>query len=192
MESNGILKSAIGTAAVAIIGFAFLRWNSMPLTMGATNVVAYMAPLLLTAAFIERAVEIFVSPLRDAGAATLRNRWAAAQALTPPDSNAVAMAQASLAAYRGTTQQYAFSAAFLMGLMAAFVGVRSLGVFLPSTLPSTIGRGQVGAFTIFDVVLTAALLAGGADGLHAPINAFTSFFSASASNSLQSQSSSSR
>jgi len=46
---------------------------------------------------------------------------------------------------------------------------------------------QLGAFTVFDVILTAALLAGGADGLHAPINAFTSFFDGVASNNVQSK-----
>jgi hypothetical protein len=188
MTISSVLKFSLGAGAVAVAGFAFLRWKPMPLTMAPTNVVTFMAPLLLTAAFIERGVEIFVSPLRDAGAAALRNQLTAAQALAVPDANAVAAAQEKLAEYCGTTQQYAFSGAFLLGLVAAFVGVRSLGVFLPAMVPATIGKGQVGAFTVFDVVLTAALLAGGADGLHAPINAFTSFFSTAASSNLQSQS----
>jgi hypothetical protein len=189
MTPTGALKSAIGVGAMAVAGFAFLRWNPMPLTMAPNNIAMSLAPLLLTAAFIERAVEIFVSSLRDADSATLRNQITAAQALAVPDAKAVLEAQAKLAEYRGATQKYAFSSAFLLGLLAAFVGVRSLGLFLPAVLPATIGKGQLGAFSVFDVVLTAALLAGGAHGLHAPINAFTSFFNASASNNLQSQNS---
>ena len=185
-------RIAIGCTTVLslilIVGFALLRWPNVALNVPISDVANILAPLILTAAFIERAVEVIVSPFRDPKANELRHELAVLQATKPVDSIKVAAAEARLNAYTGETQKYAFCALFLLGLCAAFVGIRALGLFLstsPAPFAITPGVGQVGAFRTFDLILSALLLAGGANGLHAPINAFTSFFNTSAGKSLK-------
>lgn len=88
---------------------------------------------------------------------------------------------------------YAASLATVLGLAAAIVSVRVLGQFLPSDAALTCGtfgqtlaatdeaikaakeaaKLQCGALRFVDVVLTTALLAGGADGIHQIIKRFT-------------------
>ena len=71
------------------------------------------------------------------------------------------------------------------GALAAFSGVRVLGQFLPEKVLE-VGEGfaqvfQLGAFRATDTVLTALLLAGGADGIHKILSSFKSFRSNAAS-----------
>lgn len=180
-----ILPIWAGVTVVLTAAFAVVHWVPLPIAVNPMQAANILAPLVLTAAFIERAVETFISPLRDTGAVKLRHALVVARAVDPPDSAAVTRAQHRLSNYIETTRQYAFMAAWVMGLCAAFVGIRSLGVFLPSTTaPAGLGAGQWTSFLTFDVFLTASLLAGGANGLHAPINALTSFFNASAASNL--------
>ena len=68
------------------------------------------------------------------------------------------------------------------GALASLCGVRVLGQFLPTengnisgTLAETSQAFQLGAFRVTDVILTALLLAGGADGIHKIISSFKSF-----------------
>jgi hypothetical protein len=183
MKQSAIIAITTVVTLITLAFFIKANWQPAPLTLPAMQIATLLSPLILVAAFIERAVEIIVSPMRDPGATPLRSRLAAEQAMTPPDSQAVADAQKALADYQGVTQQYALSAAFVLGLLAAFVGVRALGVFLPTPHDAFKGA-QLTAFTTYDVFLTAALLAGGASGLHSPINAFTSYFDSKASNNL--------
>ncbi len=191
-------RIAIGCTAVLslilIVGVAVLRWSILPLYVPISDVANILAPLILTAAFIERAVEVVVSPFRDPGADELRHQLAVLQATNPIDSNRIADAQKHLNAYKAESKKYAFCALLLLGLCAAVVGIRALGLFLiqahpvppgPQIVPVIWGPGQNGAFCTIDVIISALLLAGGANGLHAPINAFTSFFNTSADKSLK-------
>lgn len=179
-KPSAIIIVVLGIVAAAAA--AMLRWYELPLSVPPTQLAALLSPLILVAAFIERAVEVFVSPMRDATTQALRKKLNTAELLDPADSAQVASAHALLSAYQNETKGWAMVATFLLGLIAAFAGVRCLGVFLPATLPANIPAGQMSFFRVLDVLLTAALLAGGAAGLHAPINAFTSFFNASANN----------
>ncbi len=65
--------------------------------------------------------------------------------------------------------------AVLLGLGAAVVGVRVLGQFLPADAATTMDPVQLGLFRFMDVVMTAALLAGGADGIHKLIKPFLDY-----------------
>ena len=67
-----------------------------------------------------------------------------------------------------------------MGLVASLAGVNALSPFLAKDALNNLPAAQHALFAGFDIVLTAALLAGGADGLHSVISAFTSFFGATA------------
>ncbi len=72
---------------------------------------------------------------------------------------------------------YARSLALILGLTASVVGVRVLGQFLPQDSPVRGGAGgfdtQIFWFHFADIVLTTALLAGGADGIHKIVKRFT-------------------
>jgi hypothetical protein len=204
------LASAI---AVVIVGlFAWLaRWRGLPFSIDPSNILNVMAPLLLTAGFIERSVEVIVSPWRDAEATKLGRaltllQMPATPPPAPPAGGAAGMppvapagpsgtpeqinaASEKFAEYKGKTQQYAFMTSLTLSLAAASVGVRALWPLLDIKAKSGFEQAdpkQRGAFLIVDVVLTAALLAGGADGIHAVINSFTTFFNTTAQKAQQS------
>lgn len=182
-------KPLVSTAifgVVAITLFAiFLRWGGLSFSIKPTEVLNVLSPLILTAGFVERAVEVLISPWRDAGANKLQNAVDAAKASVPPDPVKVQTASDELSEYKGTTQQYAFVTSLILGLAIGIAGVRTLWPLLDSTKFVSISLSQQNYFLVVDVVLTAALLAGGADGIHSVVQAFTSFFNASAKKAQQ-------
>jgi hypothetical protein len=76
--------------------------------------------------------------------------------------------------YKGKTRQYAYAIAVALSVLAVTAGVRTLWPLLDTS--KVVPADQLNFFRWYDMVLTTLLLAGGAAGLHAPINAFTSFF----------------
>ncbi|MGB9457104.1 MAG: hypothetical protein WCB12_13740 [Bryobacteraceae bacterium] len=177
------------SAALALLGATvfrvFLNWDALGLTVKLTDLSGLLAPLAFAAAVIERAVEILVSPWRDAEASTLENAMAAIKA-RPADPAANAQNAAELKAasnaldeYRGNTQRYAFAVSLTLSVLVSIAGVRALGPFVDANKlkdPVFTHGAQYLFFLCVDVVLSAALLAGGADGIHSVVNAVTSFF----------------
>ncbi len=172
-------------AATFVAGFVYLlvwsHWNGVTfINVNAGNIVGYLTPLILTAALIERAVEVVITPWRDPDADTKITKLAAVKAkaekdgATDNDQDAVTASAGDLNQYRGKTRQYAYAIALALSVLAVTAGVRTLWPLLQS--PGTILEAQANFFRWYDMVLTALLLAGGAAGLHAPINAFTGFF----------------
>lgn len=177
-----------------------LHWPGINIKVDPATVATVLAPLILTAMFIERAVEVMISPWRDPGADQK------ARVLKDANSNTAAVASQQTAVddyiqYKGKTRRYAFAFALLLGTAAAMVGIRALwpfiddpnGKFLAASTPvvngvTTISKAQGNpindpqnhyartAFIVVDVVLSALLLAGGANGIHSVVTAFTSFF----------------
>lgn len=165
-----------------------------------STVPTVLTPLILTAMFIERAVEVIISPWRDQGADQR------ARVLKDAKNNLAAIASQQAAAddylqYKGKTRRFAFAFALLVGMAAAIVGIRALwpflddpnGKFIAATVSTvnripTLGKAQGNpindpqnhtaraAFIVVDVVLSSLLLAGGANGIHSVVTAFTSFF----------------
>jgi hypothetical protein len=172
-------------ALVFVLGLVYLlynsHWNGLHfVNVTSSNLLGYLTPLILTAALIERAVEVVISPWRDPDADTKTSavKAAAVKAKAP---NADANAQQTLKTntdalneYRGKTRQYAFAIAVALSVLAVTAGIRTLWPLLDQTQAPP--ADQLNYFRWYDMVLTALLLAGGANGLHAPINAFTSFF----------------
>lgn len=169
-------------------GLAWLmrsHWNSVQFqNINASNIVGYLTPLILTAGLIERAVEVVISPWRDAEADKKQNTVNVATTLAsaaPGDPGSVATlkdATDEFAHYTGQTRRYAYALALAFSVMAVTAGVRALWPLLDPNAVSgkTIPVDQLNYFRWYDMVLSTLLLAGGAAGLHAPINAFTSFF----------------
>jgi hypothetical protein len=183
-----VITSAMALLAVVLFG-VFLKWNGLNFTIKLTDVPGLLAPLAVAATFIERAVEILVSPWRDTAANKLAKLLdtvkarAADPATTAQNAADIKSASDALDDYRGRTQQYAFAVSLMLSMLTSISGVRALGPFVNATKFADAGitsHTQQVFFLCADVVLSAALLAGGADGIHSVVNAITSFFDASA------------
>jgi hypothetical protein len=89
---------------------------------------------------------------------------------------AVAAAATAREEERTETRKKTSFFAMVLGVVAALVGVRVIGVFILAELPSgtafELEAVQQKLLTGIDVFLTGALLAGGADGLHHLVNRF--------------------
>jgi hypothetical protein len=166
-----------------VAGFIYLKfwssWNGIAfIKVDATNIVGYLTPLLLTAALIERAVEVVITPWRDPEAddKAIKVATAAAQVKAGDANaqNALNTNAGDLNQYKGKTRQYAYAIAVALSVLAVTAGVRTLWPLLDTS--KAVPTDQLNFFRWYDMVLTTLLLAGGAAGLHAPINAFTSFF----------------
>jgi hypothetical protein len=186
---NRLQLAAFIVAALCLISFAlWLRWEGISLSVQVTNIAGLLAPLAFAAAVIERSVEILVSPWRDAQASQLQAAVSAIKArAAAPDAETSAKNAADLKAatdgleeYRGETQRYAFCVSLGLSMLTTMVGVRALNPFLDSVKFHATSHAQQLYFLCLDVALSAALLAGGADGIHSLVKAVTSFFDATA------------
>ena len=179
-----LVSSGLALTGVVIFRM-FVNWNNLNFSVKVSDLAGLLAPLAFAAAVVERAVEILVSPWRDAGASKLDKAVAAIKA-RPADpatstQNATDLKQASdaLDEYRGDTQRYAFAVSLMLSVLVSIAGVRALAPFVDSAKLNDlklITEAQRLFFLAVDVALSAALLAGGADGIHSVMNAITSFF----------------
>lgn len=158
------------------------HWNvALFQTINASNILGFLTPLIVTAAFIERAVEVVISPWRDKDGdlKTSKVQNAATLMAAVPDQGQAANLQAAtddLNQYTGQTRRYAFALAFAFSLMAVTAGVRVLWPMLDTNALKTIPVDQQNYLRWYDMLLSTLLLAGGAAGIHAPISAITGFF----------------
>jgi hypothetical protein len=201
------------TSGIVVVGGVvaarYAPWFGVAFSVKPDELITKISPLVLAAAFIERAVEVLISPWRDADAAILESKAklaktiaekvvdaapavadAAAAGVVPPPAAGAAVVGAAVAVrnaqdtsddlheYKGKTRIYAFVASFILGFAVALSGLRTLQQMLASSVDVNHWSGsgsQLVFFRMTDVLLTAALLAGGAAGLHSVVNAFTSF-----------------
>jgi len=173
-----LIAVAICVGILLVVYGLFAKWPGLSFSIPPAQLLSVMSPLLLAAAFIERAVEVVVSPWRDADAAVLQTAVDAAKAAIPPDAADIERKSEALTRYRGQTQQYAYTASILMGLGAAIVGIRALYPLLADQKFIGVPGEQKTAFFVVDVFLSAVLLAGGADGIHSIVTTFTGYFDA--------------
>ena len=195
MKKNWPLFASGIVALLGVIIFrVFMKWDALGFSVKLTDLTGLLAPLAFASAVVERAVEILVSPWRDAEASKLeRNVTAIKTRPADPDpvkntQNAADLKSASdkLDEYRGNTQQYAFAVSLTLSIFVSLAGVRALGPFVDVAKLNDAAittQAQHFFFLCVDVALSAALLAGGADGVHSVLNAVTSFFDASADKS---------
>lgn len=189
-KKNWPLLASGALAFLGVIAFrVFLNWDGISLTVRLQDLSGLLAPLAFASAVIERAVEILVSPWRDAGASKLSKAVVAIQA-RPADPAACAQNAADLQAasdaldeYRGDTQRFAFAVSLTLSVLVSMAGVRALGPFADAGKLNDVKltpSAQHLFFLVIDVALSAGLLAGGADGIHSVVNAATSFFEGAA------------
>lgn len=194
VKKNAIaVGSAASFAVILGIFWTQMQWAGLSFTVRMQDLAGLMAPLAFAAAVVERAVEILLSPWRDAEASKLDKRITAIQNRKAEDPVAIAQKEADLKAasealdeYRGKTQKFAFAVSILVSTCVAIAGVRVLQPFLDSNKSIEAFQkahpAQFAYFLSVDVGLTTALLAGGADGVHSVMNAVTTFFNTTADN----------
>jgi len=79
------------------------------------------------------------------------------------------------------TQRIAVGAAFLVSLLISMMGVRAIEMLVDPQLVASIPAAQRNLFVRVDIVITALLLTGGAEGIHKVVSAFTTFMEATKS-----------
>lgn len=170
-----LLIIAVARAAPDAVQFKPVTRDSM---------VGTLSWLFVVALFIERAVEVIVSVLRDGGASPLDLAVKGAQEKideqTRVTPGAVAYldglhaAQRKLADYRSETKELALCVSFVLSLFVSLAGVRAFS--------SIVGAVPVGnwLFAAADIIVTGAVLAGGTDAIHQMLNVFTNFMGAAA------------
>lgn len=175
MATSLILTAAIGLGAVPIRD-----------DFGWADTLEFLAPVFLIALVIERVTEVLIVAWRGPEQSDLANvRKMAAKTLasqstaSAADSDGIARAalnelrlQRLEARYRGGTATLAISIAFAMGILVSAAGFRVLDGMI-ATDPEGF---QDKLFIGVDVILTGALVGGGAEPIHRLINVFTTAF----------------
>jgi hypothetical protein len=149
-------------------------------TITRDSVLGTLTWLFIIALFIERAVEVIVSSLRDGGAAVLEHGVQAAQdtidaqaKVTPgsvPYLHSLHVAQKNLLDYRSDTKELALCISFLISLFVSIAGVRAFSLIANAIPPAN------WLFSAADILVTGAVLAGGTDAIHQMMNVVINFF----------------
>jgi hypothetical protein len=161
--SAGILGAILG----ALHWTGFIPLQFVPLAPQAA--AQTLTPLFLVATFVERAVEVFVTSWRGKESSQLEAvRNAAPTELRPA-------ADQTLLAYKTDTQRIAFKTGSAMGLILAIAGVRILSPFIAPDAWTKATAAQYDLFVAVDVMLTAVVIGGGADGMHQLVSVITDF-----------------
>jgi len=158
-EANGVWATLVAVGLIVPAIIVQQSAHPAPLafsTDGLTNVGQTMAPLFAISAIIERAVEVVITAWRDGGALDVEH------------------APREKARYKLRTQQLSFIVSLVLSLGASLVGVRALSALL-AKLPDTVSLAQRNSVAVFDILITALLLAGGADGIHKVVSTITNF-----------------
>ena len=137
-------------------------------TSAFVNVAQVFAPLLLVATFVERAVEVILTPMRGARADMLQAELDQASADPARQADAARLASDMLN-YKLHTRQQAFLLSSALGVAAALCGVRGMSALLQDP------KAVTPAFRLLDVFMTGVVIGGGADGIHKIVNAILSY-----------------
>lgn len=166
------------------------KWDDVRIATIGTTLLGFM----LIALFIERVMEVYTSIWRapdrqskilEAQRARARVETADAAMKDTPRAAAAPKLQAELTQaaddhqhavaqvekYRVETQNRTTIYSVAVGALVALAGVRALAAIVGS--PDDFGLWQKHFFNVVDIVLTAALLGGGADGIHKILSVYT-------------------
>jgi hypothetical protein len=172
------------TSVVAVL--IHLKGAPYPVPFPSVNIQSMLnvlGGLFVVALMVERAVEVIISVLRDADAqiflndiATIQAKLTAAKAVTPLPQDTIQELSAELdeiqrglARYRSDTKETTYCISFTLGVALALVGVRALHGLL-TTAPTS------GWFSLVDIIVTGAVIAGGSDGVHQMVTSAVDFF----------------
>jgi hypothetical protein len=167
------------TIAVAAICVVLTLWTR-PMSFKEfpmEALVGFIAKLWAIAFFVERFVEVLLTPWREPERHKMTARLKQAKAKHEngqPDSvGEISNSENELCEYKGQTMQIAFLVALALGMAISAFGLRGLEFFVDANSMRT-SSVQMFVFRGLDVLVTGALLAGKAEGLHKMISVFTS------------------
>jgi hypothetical protein len=166
--------------AVAGAGIAILLRPVSPIhfkSFSAAEFTQQLTPLFLVSLLIERSLEVFLTTVRAPEAARLQMAVDKASAMAQNDAGraaALQTAQSNLTDYKSGTQQMAMPIGMVLGILICVLGIRCLGNFVDYATLADHPR-QKAWFTAMDVLLTGALVGGGADFVHQFISSITNF-----------------
>jgi len=171
--------------AALVVAMAAASWPELRFAkLDAGDFGSRFGGLLLFSLMIERTVEVFLTIWRGEES---NKKEAEVQRLVstgmPPTDPTLKTAQNNLLEYKAETLRWALPSGLTLGLVIAAFGVRVLDQFiaLPTAgAPDRPSEKQIWWFHVADIVLTGALLAGGADPIHKLMDAFRKFMEASA------------
>ncbi|MGR9105911.1 MAG: hypothetical protein ACU843_03170 [Gammaproteobacteria bacterium] len=178
-------KLLLGLLVLPVIGvWLAAHWPAIHFAkVEASEVMSHFGAPLFFALLIERAVEVFLMTWRSEGSyekeATVKRLIKEGKT---PNDNELKKAQEELIKYKVETQQWALPCTFFLGLLIAILGVRVIEQFLeipPPGAPGSLCEWQANGLHFVDIILTAALLAGGADPIHKVMDVFRKFMEAS-------------
>ena len=186
---NAQLKRLTGIALFLVVVALLLAVVMAPdyiqlLEIDANTALKIVGSLFLVTAFVERAVQVILGIWVEPGKVELKSRIKAAkvkQAIGADGTGQAAQDEITsteaLSKYRGATGRLAFTIALLMGIVVSWIGVRSLRTLIdPTSFDEVESDFQRHAFTVVDVLVTGALIAGGSNGMHELMQTIIEFF----------------
>lgn len=176
--------ATFGLTVLIVICAAWFGPEGVPfLDFSTEHVIQLITAAILVALFIERTTEVFLNAWRGGGKAALegnleaiRQKLKAAKVCEKeidanPDVQAL---EAKLARFRTENQRMALLSGLILGIVASALGVRLISPLLdPRVIDELAGRHH-SLLMGFDVLITGALLGGGANGLHKILDLFLS------------------
>jgi|SRR5215813_3518083 len=176
------ITSFKGIAVLVLIGGVVLGLRSQhPVNVNfpellKENVIGLLTGLIVIALFIERAVEVIVSPWRGPRSQMMTKKIKYEKdKLEKGSVPELSEMESELLRHKAVTKRIASVIALALGMTISASGVRGMkslmGLEMEACTPF---------FSALDVLLTGALLGGGADGLHRIVVVFTSIMDKSA------------
>jgi hypothetical protein len=165
----GIAPTTVWLICILLGAFVFFSQAGIPAVTFSENALLnvgnVLVPLVILAAFIERAVEVVITPIHGDKRDRLRLEILATSEAGETERGEVA--ERNLLEHRLTTRRRALILAVSLGIFAGVLGVRGLSNLI-------VGE-PAPAFQFFDITLTGLVVGGGADGIHRVVKAFTDY-----------------
>lgn len=150
-----------------------------------TEFVLSVLPLVMVALFIERALEVILTPWRAQHTTELRERAGYARLMRSWHQPRRPEEEAYID-HQHRTQRIAFVCGTACGVILAALGIRVLEMFVDHAIFYSLPPLQQHLFRATDVALSGAVLGGGSDALHQLMLVFTNFFQSAAGRVKQS------
>lgn len=143
------------------------------------DVVRLFTQLILVALIVERSLEVMLTPWRgpqtERMTAEIQNHVQLAKSGDPAAEANLQKTKLDLTDFKSKTQNLAFKVSFILGVIVAAFGIRTLGPLVEPNAFGKLTHLQRAGFEALDVLLTGSLLSGGADGLHKILSLFLDY-----------------
>jgi len=184
MSVQSVLFRFVPILAALSVGGSVALWPSFTfVNIGIEQVASRLSVIFFFSLLIERTVEIVMSIWRseEANKRESQVQRLIADKVSTTDTNFIA-AQSDLIEFKAETLQYTMPFGFVLGILIAASGIRTLNQFIdPATFSaaSSFSETQHWWFNMMDIFFTGALLAGGADPIHKILDLYRKFMESS-------------